>query len=107
MTALSAGNEKIKYRLAQAVKECMKTTPVDKITVKEIAEACKITRQTFYRNFQDKYDLINWYFDKLLLESFAHMGEGRTVYEGLVKKFEYIRQERVFFAGALDRKSVV
>lgn len=100
MTALSVGNEKTKYRLAQAVKECMKTTPVDKITVKEIAEACKTTRQTFYRNFQDKYDLINWYFDKLLLESFAHMGEGRTVYEGLVKKFEYIRQERVFFAGA-------
>ena len=27
-------NEKTKYRLAQAVKECMKTTPVDKITVK-------------------------------------------------------------------------
>ncbi len=100
MTALSAGNEKIKYRLAQAVKECMKTTPVDKITVKEIAEACKITRQTFYRNFQDKDDLINCYFEKLFLESLAHMGEGRTVYEGLVKKFEYIRQERVFFAGA-------
>jgi len=52
------------------------------------------------QEFKDKYDLINWYFDKLLLESFAHMGEGRTVYEGLVKKFEYIRQERVFFAGA-------
>ena len=64
-------NEKTKYRLAQAVKECMKTTPVDKITVKEIVEACQVTRQTFYRNFQDKYDLINWYFDKLLQESFA------------------------------------
>ena len=72
----------------------------DGVVQKEIAEACKTTRQTIYRNFQDKYDLINWYFDKLLLESFAHMGEGRTVYEGLVKKFEYIRQERVFFAGA-------
>ncbi|MGI5947911.1 MAG: TetR/AcrR family transcriptional regulator C-terminal domain-containing protein [Lachnospiraceae bacterium] len=96
----SGKNEKTKYRLAQAVKECMKTTPVDKITVKEIVEACQVTRQTFYRNFQDKYDLINWYFDKLLQESFAHMGEGKTVYEGLVKKFEYIKQERVFFAGA-------
>ena len=29
----------------------------------------------FYRNFQDKYDLINWYFDKILLESFEHMGK--------------------------------
>lgn len=30
-----------------------------------------------YRNFKDKYDLINWYFDKILLESFEHMGEGK------------------------------
>ena len=101
--------EKVKYRLAEAMKECMKKAPVEKITVKEITEECGVTRQTFYRNFQDKYDLINWYFDKLLMESFAHMGEGKTVYEGLVKKFDYIREERVFFAGAFrsDRKSVV
>ena len=44
-----------------------------------------LTRQTFYRNFLDKYDLINWYFDKLLVKSFEHMGRGRTVYDALVK----------------------
>ena len=70
--------EKVKYRLADAMKSCMKKAPVEKITVKEITEECGVTRQTFYRNFQDKYDLINWYFDKILIESFAHMGEGKT-----------------------------
>ena len=35
----------------------------------------------------DKYDLINWYFDKLLVKSFEHMGQGKTVYDALVKKF--------------------
>ena len=73
--------EKVKYRLAEAMKECMKKAPVEKITVKEITEECGVTRQTFYRNFQDKYDLINWYFDKILIESFEHMGEGQTVYD--------------------------
>ena len=63
---------------------------------KEIAEECGTTRQTFYRNFQDKYDLINWYFDKILQESFEHMGEGKTVYEGLVNKFHYIEEEKLF-----------
>ena len=92
--------DKTKYRLAQSIKECMKTTPVDRITVRQIAEGCGVTRQTFYRNFLDKYDLINWYFDKLLLESFAHMGSGKTVEEGLVRKFKYIQQERIFFTGA-------
>ena len=98
--AYGKNTDRMKYRLADAMKQCMKTAPVEKITVKEIVEACGITRQTFYRNFKDKYDLINWYFDKILLESFEHMGEGETIYEGLVNKFCYIRQEKMFFRAA-------
>ena len=90
----------MKYRLAEAMKTCMRTMPVEKITVKEIVQECGTTRQTFYRYFLDKYDLINWYFDKILLESFEHMGEGTTVYEGLCKKFQYIEEEKLFFKAA-------
>ena len=82
--------EKTKYRLARAMKECMGSTSVENITVKQITEQCGLTRQTFYRNFLDKYDLINWYFDKLLVKSFEHMGQGKTVYDALVKKFTYM-----------------
>lgn len=92
--------EKTKYRLARAMKECMKTTPVENITVKQITEKSQLTRQTFYRNFLDKYDLINWYFDKLLLKSFEHMGRGKTVYDALTKKFTYIQEEQTFFRAA-------
>ena len=95
-----AKSESTKYRLAEAMKTCMKTTSVDDITIRQIVEVCGVTRQTFYRNFLDKYDLINWYFDKLLLKSFEHMGEGSTVYDGLVKKFEYLKEEHLFFAAA-------
>ena len=66
--------EKTKYKLAAAMKECMKTTPVDRITVTSIVEGAGVTRQTFYRNFLDKFDLINWYFGKILDQSFEHMG---------------------------------
>ena len=90
----------MKYRLAEAMKTCMRTMPVEKITVKEIVQECGTTRQTFYRYFLVKYDLINWYFDKILLESFEHMGEGTTVYEGLCKKFQYIEEEKLFFKAA-------
>ena len=104
-------SEEMKYRLAEAVKVCMKTTSVEKITVKEICEHAEINRSTFYKHYQDVYDLmekleneaveafdlVNWYFDKILLESFEHMGEGETIYEGLVKKFQYIQKEKLFF----------
>ena len=97
--------EKTKYRLARSMKECMKTMSVDNITVKQITENCGVTRQTFYRNFMDKFDLINWYFDKLLAKSFEHMGMGKTVYDALVKKFTYIQEEHVFFAAAFKYDS--
>ena len=99
-TVSAPKGEKTKYRLAESMKECMKTTPVDRITVKDIVEGCGLTRQTFYRNFKDKYDLINWYFDKLVLQSFEQIGVGHTVGESLTQKFEFIRSEKAFFTEA-------
>lgn len=93
-------SNKTKYRLAKSMKKCMQSSSVESITVKQIAENCGLTRQTFYRNFLDKYDLINWYFDKLLTKSFEHMGQGKNVYDALVKKFTYIQEERTFFSAA-------
>ena len=101
--------EKTKYKLAASMKECMKQMPVDKITVKNIVEGCGVARQTFYRNFLDKYDLINWYFDKLVLQSFEQIGMGHTVGESLTHKFEFIVNEKVFFTEAFrsdDRNSL-
>ena len=72
-TVSAPKGEKTKYRLAESMKECMKTTPVEEITVRQICEICGVTRQTFYRNFLDKYDLINWYFDKLLVYKAAKL----------------------------------
>ena len=100
MAEVHSRQDQMKYRLAEAMKGCMRRAPLEKITVGEIVEACGTTRQTFYRHFKDKYDLVNWYFDKILLESFEHMGEGRTVLEGRVNKFHYIEKEKLFFRAA-------
>ncbi len=71
-------HDKMKYRLADAMKNCMKKMPVEKITVKEIVTECGTTRQTFYRNFQDKYDLINWYFYLLPYAGTIPTGSGQN-----------------------------
>ena len=93
-------HENAKYKLADSVKKCMKTTPVDRITVKDIAEGCGLTRQTFYRNFKDKYDLINWYFDKLVQQSLGQIETGSRVRESLARKLAFIQEEKAFFCGA-------
>ncbi len=89
---------KSKYWLAEAMKECMKKAPVEKITVKEITEECGVTRQTFYRNFQDKYDLINWYFEDNLLNPLNIWERDRQSYESLVNKFQYIQKRNTFLS---------
>ncbi|MCD8020914.1 MAG: TetR/AcrR family transcriptional regulator [Clostridiales bacterium] len=100
-----ASTEKTKYKLAYAMKELMEHYPVDKISVKQIVEICDVSRQTFYRNFQDKYDLVNWYFDKLAQKSFKQMGISLTLREALTKKFEFMSNEGNFFPAAFACES--
>lgn len=86
-----------KMKLAYAMRNCMEKASVEEITVREICAEGGFSRQTFYRCFSDKYDLINWYFDRILNESFKQMGKGTTIRESLVLKFQYILQEQLFF----------
>ncbi|MEG0564089.1 TetR/AcrR family transcriptional regulator C-terminal domain-containing protein [Anaerorhabdus sp.] len=80
----------------------MKTIPLDKITVTDIVSMAKCTRQTFYRHFVDKYDLVNWYFEELVMQSFKEMGLSKTLYDGLIKKFNFIQNEYHFFYEAFS-----
>ena len=64
----------MKEIITEAARKLVLEKKVKKLTVKDIVEGCGLTRQTFYRNFKDKYDLINWYFDKLAIVSFRQMG---------------------------------
>lgn len=95
-------SDRTKLLLAESIKELMKTIPLDKITVKEIVSRCGTTRQTFYRNFKDKYDLVNWYFDRIVKKTIKQMGVSLTLQEALVKKFEYIKEDKHFFTSALS-----
>ena len=51
-----------KQLLAQSLQELMVTTPLEKISVNDIVDHAGVGRNTFYYHFEDKYDLVNWYF---------------------------------------------
>ena len=66
--------EKTRQMLAQALKELMKTSPLEKISVGDITQQAGVGRNTFYYHFKDKYALVNWIFETesaLLLDSSA------------------------------------
>ncbi|HJC57556.1 MAG TPA: TetR family transcriptional regulator [Candidatus Eisenbergiella intestinipullorum] len=58
----------MKERIAREFAQLARTKSVDKITVKDIVEACHITRQTFYYHFQDLIDVIDWSFHRIAEE---------------------------------------
>ena len=94
--------DKTKYKLAHSIKTLMTVKTLDKITVKDIVTHCDVTRQTFYRHFLDKYDLVNWCFERLVEQSFEQMGVSCSLQEGLNRKFHFIEEEVVFFSGAFQ-----
>lgn len=50
----------MKLMIASVFVRLAKDNPVDKITVKNLAEACGISRQTFYYHFQDILNVMEW-----------------------------------------------
>jgi probable dihydroxyacetone kinase regulator len=50
----------VKVLLAESFKELVMQKPVEKITIKEITDRAGVIRVTFYNQFQDKYELLEW-----------------------------------------------
>lgn len=49
-----------KDALALALREEMKSKPLEKITIQDLTGRCGINRQTFYYHFKDIYDLLDY-----------------------------------------------
>lgn len=61
----------MKQMIAEALTKLLEHKRVDKITVKELVDACGISRQTFYYHFQDIMDVIEWLADRALQRAVA------------------------------------
>lgn len=88
---------KTKYRLATALKQLMRTTPLDLISVKTLTEKCNLNRQTFYYHFRNLYDLLMWIFlnEEVLLDT-------STIDSALASLFIYLEEEDTLIENALN-----
>lgn len=56
----AAMSQTTKRALESSLKRLLLKTPLDKITVSQLAADCGINRMTFYYHFKDIYDLVEW-----------------------------------------------
>ncbi len=57
--------------LFESLRELCFQRPVEKISVKDIVQNCGSSTATFYRYFQDKYELLSW----------NHLNQENTIYQ--------------------------
>lgn len=91
-----------KKALAQALKECMKTKPLDKVSIGEICEKCGLNRKSFYYHFQDKYELVNWIYEMEINRKIQSEIKTKRSGELSLMICQSIYDDRTFYLNALQ-----
>lgn len=88
--------------LADSIVDLAKKRSLDKITVQNIVDNCRVGRRTFYNHFADKYDLINWIF-KNNLDNFIEKYAGIEPLDKVVCRIiSLMKDNQVFYSKALS-----
>lgn len=95
-----------KELLAESLMELVETQPLTKITVGSIAKNCGMSSRTFYNNFLDKYDLINWIYVHIIEEAYEELGaEIITWREFVARMVTTMSARETFFKEALSDRT--
>ena len=92
--------ELTKDLLTLSFKELIMKMPFEKITVKMITDGADVIRPTFYKHFQDKYELLEWIIDTQLIAPAEPLIQNGMVNEALVLLFSNIEKEKEFYQKA-------
>mgnify|MGYP000979283096 FL=1 len=86
----------IKRVLASTLKEMAEKKSLSKITINDLTQACDISRQTFYNNFKDIYDLVEWIYLKEVVTPIERGKIYDKWQDALTSIFQYISENHVF-----------
>ncbi|MCR5220151.1 MAG: TetR family transcriptional regulator [bacterium] len=70
--------------LAESFKELAEKKAADAITIREIVENCGFSPATFYRHFQNKYDLIAWDYIKSIRTIMKQIGKNGYTWKNVL-----------------------
>lgn len=91
-----------KQALADALKQCMQTKTLEKVSIADICAVCQLNRKSFYYHFNDKYALVVWIFNQeigYLLREYIEQGSSYLV---ALKLCTYFEEHRDFYMHALS-----
>jgi len=98
----SGKNDITKRALAESLKACMYVKPLNKISVREVAENCGLNRQTFYYHFQDIYELLEWTIDHDVIYNIREHGHFQSWQDAGIYLLRYIQKNGPLTLNILD-----
>ncbi|MBQ1501551.1 MAG: TetR family transcriptional regulator, partial [Firmicutes bacterium] len=90
-----------KQLLEQSLMELLDETTLDKIDVRELTSKANLSRQTFYYNFKNKQDMVNWIFDKNNEAARQVFLKNHSIREYILTVLNTIVKYRTFYANVL------
>ena len=102
-------NDTTKQALANALKQLLQKKQITKITINDIAEACGISRMTFYYHFKDIYDLADWTLQEALHTAIADNRTHDNWQQGFLNLLDVLKAHRPLILNvyrAIDREQV-
>ncbi|MDO4620336.1 MAG: TetR/AcrR family transcriptional regulator C-terminal domain-containing protein [Lachnospiraceae bacterium] len=90
-----------KELLAHCFRELLTTTPFDKITIKTITDRAGLIRPTFYKHFQDKYEVLEWIFRTNVTDAVDLLLENHMEKDSIVIFCRSIDKDKKFYRRAL------
>lgn len=71
--------------------------PFDVITVQMILNKAEVSRKTFYKYFQDKYELMALYYRRIMDQYIKDHYNGHNWHDILCFLYDFIKEERTYF----------
>lgn len=92
--------------LREALIELIEERGFDALTVGEITERAMVSRAAFYRNYQDKYDLVEQIFDEAMQALMNSVADLETVHSPQiwVRFLEHVAEYERLYRALLGRK---
>ncbi len=93
---MKVSNSRIK--LAEAFKELLRSCTLEEATTEQIVSKAKLSRQTFYKNFSDKYELAFWCYEYDITPIFESYVKGEITFHDMnLGMLRIFRKDKEFY----------
>lgn len=104
MTELNRHQDEVGRKCFDTLIEMMETMPLDSISTSKIIDKSQVSRSTFYRRYQDKYDLLNKSYELILNDTLYSVVRGNSYKKSFFALYSVLNDHPKFFKNAFSSK---